>query len=50
MINWSTKMFNKIVKTFHCISLFIDEIKHVSISQWDVEHKEESGNSNNTPQ
>jgi len=37
-------MLNKIIKTFHSISLFIDEIKHISISQWDIEHNEENGN------
>jgi hypothetical protein len=44
MINWSTKMLKKIINTIHSINLFIDEIKHISISQWDVEHNEESDN------
>jgi hypothetical protein len=43
-------MFNKIVNTLHSINLFIDELKYISISQWDVEHNDESCHNNKTPE
>jgi hypothetical protein len=32
-------MINKIIKPIHRIAMFIEEMKHLSISQWDIEQK-----------
>jgi hypothetical protein len=34
-------MIYKIIKPIHSIIMFIDEMKHLSISQWDIDQKDE---------
>jgi len=34
-------MIYNIIKPIHSIIMFIDEMKHLSISQWDIDQKDE---------